>query len=56
MDLQPLVRARGVLGRNLLMATVSASLGAGAVGFLIVHRMVQPLRLLTETSASGPGW
>src|ERR1700733_10817110 len=48
MDLQPLVRARGVLGRNLLMATVSASLGAEAVGFLIVHRMVQPLRLLTE--------
>src|ERR1700761_2882838 len=30
------------------MATVSASLGAGAIGFIIVHRMVQPLRLLTE--------
>ena len=30
------------------MATVSASLGAAAIGFMIVYRMVQPLRLLTE--------
>jgi len=30
------------------MATVAASLGAAATGFMIVHRMVQPLRLLTE--------
>jgi signal transduction histidine kinase len=30
------------------MATIAASLGAAAIGFMIVHRMVQPLRLLTE--------
>jgi signal transduction histidine kinase len=48
LELKPLIEERHTLRRNLLIATVGASLGAAAVGFLIVHRMVQPLRLLTE--------
>jgi signal transduction histidine kinase len=48
LELKPLIEERHTLRRNLLMATVSASLGAAAIGFLIVGRMVQPLRLLTE--------
>ena len=48
LELKPLIEERHRLRRKLLMATVSASLGAAAIGFMIVHRMVQPLRLLTE--------
>ncbi len=48
LQLKPLIEERHTLRRNLLMATVSASLGAAAIGFMIVRRMVQPLRLLTE--------
>ncbi|MEA2770035.1 MAG: two-component system, NtrC family, sensor kinase [Acetobacteraceae bacterium] len=48
LELKPLIDERRVLRRNLLMATVSASFGAAAIGFMIVRRMVQPLRLLTE--------
>jgi two-component system, OmpR family, sensor kinase len=48
LELKPLIEERLTLRRNLLMATVSASLVAAALGFMIVHRMVQPLRLLTE--------
>src|SRR3984885_12210014 len=48
LELKSLIDERHVLRRNLLMATVGASLCAAAIGFLIVHRMVQPLRLLTE--------
>jgi two-component system OmpR family sensor kinase len=48
LELKPLIEERRVLRRNLLMATVSASFDAAAIGFMIVRRMVQPLRLLTE--------
>jgi signal transduction histidine kinase len=48
LELKPLIAERHTLRRNLLMATVAASLGAAAIGFMIVNRMVQPLRLLTE--------
>jgi two-component system, OmpR family, sensor kinase len=48
LELKPLIQERYALRRNLLMATVAASLGAAAIGFMIVRRMVQPLRLLTE--------
>jgi signal transduction histidine kinase len=48
LELKPLIEERLQLRRNLLLATISASLAAAAIGFMIVHRMVQPLRLLTE--------
>ena len=48
LELKPLIDERHALRRNLLMATVGASLSAAAIGFMIVRRMVQPLRLLTE--------
>lgn len=48
LELKQLIQERYALRRNLLMATVAASLGAAALGFMIVRRMVQPLRLLTE--------
>jgi signal transduction histidine kinase len=48
LELKPLVKERHALRRNLLMATISASLAAAAIGFMIVRRMVLPLRLLTE--------
>jgi signal transduction histidine kinase len=48
LELKPLIQERHALRRDLLLATVAASLGATAIGFLIVRRMVQPLRLLTE--------
>jgi signal transduction histidine kinase len=48
LELKSLIDERRLLRRNLLMATVAASLCAAAIGFLIVNRMVQPLRLLTE--------
>ena len=48
LELKPLIEERNTLRRNLLIATVSVSLGAAAIGYMIVYRMVQPLRLLTE--------
>jgi signal transduction histidine kinase len=48
LELKSLIQERHALRRNLLMATVGASLVAAAIGFLIVNRMVQPLRLLTD--------
>jgi signal transduction histidine kinase len=48
LELKPLIEERNTLRRNLLLVTVSASLGAAAIGYMIVYRMVQPLRLLTE--------
>jgi two-component system OmpR family sensor kinase len=48
LDLQPLLAERRALRRNLLVATVLAGLGSAGVGFLIVHRMVRPVRLLTD--------
>lgn len=47
-ELKALLAERQALRRKLLLATVLASLGAAAVGFLIVRRMVSPVRLLTE--------
>jgi two-component system, OmpR family, sensor kinase len=48
LELKPIIEERRALRRNLLMATLSASLGAAAIGFLIVGRMVRPLRFVTE--------
>jgi len=48
LELKPLLAERRALRRNLLVATVLACLGAAGVGFLIVHRMVRPVRLLTD--------
>jgi two-component system, OmpR family, sensor kinase len=47
-ELKPLIEERQVLRQGLVLATVLAGLAAAAVGFLIVHRMVLPVRLLTE--------
>jgi signal transduction histidine kinase len=47
-DLKALLAEREALRRNLLIATVLAGLGAAAIGFLIVRRMVLPVRVLTE--------
>ena len=40
LELKPLIQERHALRRKLLLATVVASLGAAAIGFLIVRRMV----------------
>jgi signal transduction histidine kinase len=48
LELKPLIEEREMLRSDLLVATVSASLGAAALGFMIVLRMVRPLRLLTQ--------
>jgi signal transduction histidine kinase len=48
LELEPLIQERHTLRRKLLLATVLASLGAAAIGFLIVRRMVLPVRLLTN--------
>jgi signal transduction histidine kinase len=48
LELRPLIQERRTLGRKLLLATVLSGLGAAAIGFLIVRRMVSPVRLLTE--------
>lgn len=48
LNLKPLLAERRALRRNLLVATVLAGLGAAGMGFLIVHRMVRPVRLLTD--------
>lgn len=47
-ELKELLAERRALRRKLLLATVLASLGAAATGFLIVRRMVSPVQLLTE--------
>ena len=47
-ELKPLIEERQALRRELLLATVLAGLGAAAIGFLIVRRMVLPVRLLAE--------
>ena len=48
LELKPLIEERHTLRRRLLAATVLAGLGAAAIGFLIVQRMVLPVRLLTN--------
>ena len=48
LELKPLIEERQTLRRNLLAATVMAGVGAALIGFLIVRRMVSPIRLLTE--------
>lgn len=47
LELKPLLAERRALRRNLMIATVLASLAAGGLGFLVVHRMIRPVRLLT---------
>lgn len=47
-ELKPLIEERQALRHGLLLATVLAGLAAAAIGLLIVHRMVLPVRLLTE--------
>lgn len=48
LDLKRLLAERRALRQSLMIATVLASLGAAGVGFLIVHRMIRPVRLLTD--------
>ena len=48
LELKPLIDERRTLRRKLLVATVLAGLSAAAGGFLIVQRMVLPVRLLTN--------
>jgi two-component system, OmpR family, sensor kinase len=48
LDLKPLLIERRALRQSLVIATILASLGAAGMGFLIVHRMVRPVRLLTD--------
>jgi signal transduction histidine kinase len=48
LELKPLLEERRELRRNLLVATILAGLGAAGLGSLIVHRMVRPVRLLTD--------
>ena len=47
-ELKALIAEREALRRKLLLATVLAGFGAAAIGFLIMRRMVLPVRLLTE--------
>jgi signal transduction histidine kinase len=47
-ELKPLIEERQALQRELLLASVLAGSGAAALGFLIVRRMVLPVRLLAE--------
>ncbi|HEY1935071.1 MAG TPA: HAMP domain-containing sensor histidine kinase [Acetobacteraceae bacterium] len=48
LELKPLIQERRDLRRTLLVATVLAGLGAAGLGFLIVRRMILPVRLLTD--------
>lgn len=48
LELRPLLKERRVLRNRLLAATVLAGLAAAAIGFLIVRRMVLPVRFLTD--------
>jgi two-component system, OmpR family, sensor kinase len=47
-ELKALTREREALRRKLLVATVIAGFGAAAIGYMIVRRMVLPVRLLTR--------
>jgi two-component system, OmpR family, sensor kinase len=47
-ELKPLIEERQALRRELLLASVLAGSAAAALGFLIVRRMVLPVRLLAE--------
>lgn len=48
LELKPLIEERQTLRGNLLVATVLAGIASAMIGFLIVRRMVSPVRLLTE--------
>ena len=48
LELKPLIEERQTLRDDLLAATVLAGIGGAVVGFLIVRRMVSPVRLLAE--------
>ncbi len=48
LELKPLIEERRALHRELLVATVLAGVCAALIGFLIVRRMVMPVRLLTD--------
>jgi two-component system, OmpR family, sensor kinase len=48
LELSPLIQERQALRDNLLAATVLAGIGGAVIGFLIVRRMVSPVRLLSE--------
>lgn len=48
LQLRPLLKERLVLRNRLLAATIFAGIAAGGIGFLIVRRMVMPVRLLTD--------
>ena len=48
LDLKPLLAERRALRRSLMIASILVSLGAAGVGFLVVHRMIRPVRLLTD--------
>jgi signal transduction histidine kinase len=47
-ELKPLIEERQELRRELLLASLLAGSAAAALGFLIVRRMVLPVRLLVE--------
>ena len=47
-ELKPLIEERQALRRELLLASLLAGSAAAALGFLIVRRMVLPVRLLAE--------
>jgi len=48
LELKPLIEERRVLQQELLAATILAGLGAALIGFLVVRRMVAPVRVLTN--------
>ena len=48
LELRPLLRERLVLRNRLLEATILAGIAAGAIGFLIIRRMVLPVRVDTS--------
>jgi two-component system, OmpR family, sensor kinase len=48
LELRPLLDERLVLRNHLLIATIVAGLIAAAIGYLVVRRMVLPVRLLTD--------
>jgi signal transduction histidine kinase len=48
LELKPLIQERRTLRNDLLAATVLAGIGGAMIGFLIVRRMVSPVRLLAE--------
>jgi len=48
LELRPLLKERLVLRNRLLVATIISGLAAAAIGFMIVRRMVLPIRFLTD--------